>query len=118
VLKKAGIVVATAAAGLLAVSPLAFAGNKGDAESRDSNGNRGDQTIVQQDGDGGNNACSAEGGDVSADENGNSGVLNVIPLLNGVNALNNVNALQCVNLLNDNNVQVTLLGDNEVEEND
>jgi len=30
VLKKAGIVVATAAAGLLAVSPLAFAGDKGD----------------------------------------------------------------------------------------
>jgi hypothetical protein len=29
VLKKAGIVVATAAAGLLAVSPLAFAGDKG-----------------------------------------------------------------------------------------
>ena len=29
-LKKAGIVVATAAAGLLAVSPLAFAGDKGD----------------------------------------------------------------------------------------
>jgi hypothetical protein len=29
VLKKAGIVVATAAAGLLAVSPLAFAGEKG-----------------------------------------------------------------------------------------
>ena len=28
-LKKAGIVVATAAAGLLAVSPLAFAGDKG-----------------------------------------------------------------------------------------
>jgi hypothetical protein len=30
VLKKAGIVVAAAAAGLLAVSPLAFAGDKGD----------------------------------------------------------------------------------------
>jgi hypothetical protein len=32
VLKKAGIVVATAAAGLLAVSPLAFAGDKDDHE--------------------------------------------------------------------------------------
>jgi hypothetical protein len=30
VLKKAGIVVAAAAAGLLAISPLAFAGDKGD----------------------------------------------------------------------------------------
>lgn len=33
-LKKAGIVVATAAAGLLAVSPLAFAGDKGDDHGR------------------------------------------------------------------------------------
>jgi hypothetical protein len=32
VLKKAGIVVATAAAGLLAVSPLAFAGDKDDRD--------------------------------------------------------------------------------------
>ena len=33
-LKKAGIVVAAAAAGLLAVSPLAFAGDKGDSGSQ------------------------------------------------------------------------------------
>jgi hypothetical protein len=33
VLKKAGIVVATAAAGLLAVSPLAFAGDKDDHDN-------------------------------------------------------------------------------------
>jgi hypothetical protein len=38
VLKKAGIVVATAAAGLLAVSPLAFAGDKDDHEGRDHDG--------------------------------------------------------------------------------
>ena len=34
-LKKAGIVVATAAAGLLAVSPLAFAGDKDDHDRED-----------------------------------------------------------------------------------
>jgi hypothetical protein len=41
VLKKAGIVVATAAAGLLAVSPLAFAGDKDDHDHhRDHDGKR------------------------------------------------------------------------------
>ena len=40
-LKKAGIVVATAAAGLLAVSPLAFAGDKDDHDHhRDHDGKR------------------------------------------------------------------------------
>jgi hypothetical protein len=39
VLKKAGIVVATAAAGLLAVSPLAFAGDKDDHD-RDHDGKK------------------------------------------------------------------------------
>jgi hypothetical protein len=38
VLKKAGIVVTTAAAGLLAVSPLAFAGDKDDHDGRDRDG--------------------------------------------------------------------------------
>jgi hypothetical protein len=37
VLKKAGIVVATAAAGLLAVSPLAFAGDKDDHDHHREN---------------------------------------------------------------------------------
>jgi hypothetical protein len=41
VLKKAGIVVATAAAGLLAVSPLAFAGDKDDHDHhRDHDGHK------------------------------------------------------------------------------
>jgi hypothetical protein len=42
VLKKAGIVVATAAAGLLAVSPLAFAGDKGYDHNHD-HGHKGDK---------------------------------------------------------------------------
>jgi hypothetical protein len=39
VLKKAGIVVAVATAGLLAVSPLAFAGDRGDDHRGDNNSN-------------------------------------------------------------------------------
>lgn len=42
-LKKAGIVVAAAAAGLLAVSPLAFAGDKGDDHGH--HGSDGDNTV-------------------------------------------------------------------------
>jgi hypothetical protein len=133
VLKKAGIVVATAAAGLLAVSPLAFAGDKGHDEddghrgdkkhhsSHDSrydhnNNNNGDRTFVDQDGDGGNNACSnVQVADVDA-IGGNSGLLGLLPILNGNNALNNVNALQCVNVLNNNlngnDIGIGILGSN------
>jgi hypothetical protein len=130
VLKKAGIVVATAAAGLLAVSPLAFAGDKGDHEDHDGNGdkkrhsshdsryehnNNGDKTLVEQRGDGGNNACSnTQLGDFDA--TGGNGLLSLIPILNGVNALDQVNALQCVNVLNnnlnDNDLRIGILGDN------
>jgi hypothetical protein len=42
VLKKAGIVVATAAAGLLAVSPLAFAGESGGHWGHDKGDHKGD----------------------------------------------------------------------------
>jgi hypothetical protein len=134
VLKKAGIVVATAAAGLLAVSPLAFAGSKdghdghrghhdgGDDkrysshESRNEHNNNGDRSVFVQDGDGGNNACSnTQLGDFDA-FGGNSGFLGLLPILNGNNALDQVNALQCVNLLNNNlnhnNVAIDVLGRN------
>jgi hypothetical protein len=58
VLKKAGIVVATAAAGLLAVSPLAFAGDKDDHD-----GHRGhDKTNVE---------------DVNGVDNSSEGLINV-----------------------------------------
>jgi hypothetical protein len=53
VLKKAGIVVATAAAGLLAVSPLAFAGDHGgygwDHEDGDRQTNRVDSSGGEND---------------------------------------------------------------------
>jgi hypothetical protein len=57
VLKKAGIVVATAAAGLLAVSPLAFAGDKDDHD-----GHRGSEQA------------SAEGNSI---DNSSEGLINV-----------------------------------------
>lgn len=47
-LKKAGIVVATAAAGLLAVSPLAFAGSKHDHHGSEQAGS-GTNNIVSED---------------------------------------------------------------------
>ena len=134
-LKKAGIVVATAAAGLLAVSPLAFAGSKGghdgdyeghrgddkhhsshDSRYDHNNNDNGDKTLVEQRGDGGNNACSnTQVGRFDA-IGGNSGLLGLLPILDGNNALNNVNALQCVNLLNNNlnnnDLHVAVLGNN------
>lgn len=50
-LKKAGIVVAAAAAGLLAVSPLAFAGDKGDHGHHHDGGDKAINNVE----DGGNN---------------------------------------------------------------
>jgi hypothetical protein len=47
VLKKAGIVVAVAAAGLLAVSPLAFAGDKGDDSGHRHHG--GESNVIAGD---------------------------------------------------------------------
>jgi hypothetical protein len=47
VLKKAGIVVAAAAAGLLAVSPLAFAGDKGDDNGHRHHG--GESNVIAGD---------------------------------------------------------------------
>lgn len=49
VLKKAGILVAATAAGLLAVSPLAFAGGKGDHDDRYRGGNDGDRQVNRVD---------------------------------------------------------------------
>jgi hypothetical protein len=59
VLKKAGIVVAAAAAGLLAVSPLAFAGDKDD---RHGHGHGHDKTKVE---------------DINTIDNSSEGLINV-----------------------------------------
>jgi hypothetical protein len=61
VLKKAGIVVAAAAAGLLAVSPLAFAGDKGDYDHGHHHGG----TAVENT----NNAVDASQGLVNVADN-------------------------------------------------
>ena len=107
-LKKAGILVAATTAGLLAVSPLAFAGDKGWDGDRDRD--RGGSTSVVNeetnididerndidiDDSSVNNCDNAQG---SNDESRNGGGL----LLGAVSVLNssNVNALQCANILN------------------
>jgi hypothetical protein len=74
VLKKAGIVVATAAAGLLAVSPLAFAGDKDDHD-HDHDGKK--KVKVE---------------DVNHIDDSNNGLINVSD--------NNVNAQVCTNDVN------------------
>nr|WP_255426247.1 hypothetical protein [Pseudonocardia sp. C8] len=88
-MKKAGIVTAGVTAGLLAVSPLAFAG------------------------DGGHGHGHGHGGKVHADQINNidsdrvssqNGLVNV----GDVNALNNTNVLSCS--LNDADVAVSILG--------
>jgi hypothetical protein len=110
VLKKTATVAAIAAAALLSASPLALADDKKDGHDD------GHKTIVKQEGDGGNNACkNTQVGEFEA-IGGNSGLLGVLPILNGINALDQVNALQCVNLLNNNlngnEVGVAIFGDN------
>ena len=86
-LKKAGIVVATAAAGLLAVSPLAFAGSKHDHHGSEQTGSGDDQV----------NSVTEDR------ERSSSGLVNV-DALNGDNEVNV--PIQVCN----NNVPVNVLG--------
>jgi len=75
VLKKAGILVASTAAGLLAVSPLAFAGDKGD--DHHDGGHDGDRQVNRVDND---------------RESNQLGLVNV----GDVNALNDVNVCPAI----------------------
>lgn len=106
-LKNAGILVAATAAGLLAVSPLAFAGDKGYDGGPEGSNN--ETSIVNEENnvnieDSSINNCENTQG--SNDESTNGGGL----LLGAVSVLNssNVNTLQCTNILNN------FLNDNEV----
>ena len=107
-LKKAGIVVAAAAAGLLAVSPLAFAGDKDDHE-----GHRG-------------HSHGSKVGDVNQIDNSNEGLINVADnnIAVPVNVCDNQVPIALVQVpLNDFIVPVTaalgILGSAEAEaEND
>ena len=101
-LKKAGIVVATAAAGLLAVSPLAFAGDKDD---HDGHGH----------GHGHGHHGSSKVEDVNSIDGSNSGLINVAGnnIAVPVNACDNqipVNVLGVQVPLNDTNVLADLTG--------
>jgi hypothetical protein len=75
VLKKAGILVAATAAGLLAVSPLAFAGDKWDGDGND--GRDGDRQVNRVD---------------NERESNQLGLVNV----GDVNALNDVNVCPAI----------------------
>ena len=83
-LKKAGIVVATAAAGLLAVSPLAFAGDKDDHDGHGHGHGHHGKTEVE---------------DVNSIDGSNSGLINVA----GNNVAVPINAC-------DNQIPVNVLG--------
>ncbi|MEV1291110.1 hypothetical protein [Pseudonocardia sp. NPDC049635] len=90
-LKKAGIVTAGVTAGLLAVSPLAFAGDGG----YDRGHKHGDRTVVNADQV--NNLDQAR-----TSEQG--GLINV----GDINALNNANVLSCT--LNSADIAASVLG--------
>ncbi len=123
-LKKTGIVVASITAGLLALSPLAFATDDKDHDDKssshyddkndDGSGNNNDNSLVGNDiADSSINNCENNQNTDSADDGTDSGSLVEVPVdtLND----NNVNALQCTNILNnflnDNTVNVDLLSD-------
>ena len=99
-LKKAGIVVATAAAGLLAVSPLAFAGDKGDHDGHGKgHGHHGSSKVE----------------DVNSIDGSNEGLINVAGnnIAVPVNVCDNqvpVNVLGVQVPLNDTNVLADLTG--------
>jgi hypothetical protein len=78
VLKKAGILVAATAAGLLAVSPLAFASGKYDGHDHGHGGGDGDRQVNRVD-----------GGDRESNQRG---LVNV----GDVNALNDVNVCPAI----------------------
>jgi hypothetical protein len=100
VLKKAGIVVAAAAAGLLAVSPLAFAGDKDDHDGHGHGHGHHGKTEVE---------------DVNSIDGSNSGLINVAGnnIAVPVNACDNqipVNVLGVQVPLNDTSVLADLTG--------
>ena len=116
-LKKAGIIVATAAAGVLALSPLAFAGEKNDSDkSKDSHAkvvenNRTEENI--------SNDCQFgnDGGETNQGLFGGSSLLGALAPLTGAvaNAPIQANTLNCTNVnledtidLDSNNTDTTV----------
>jgi hypothetical protein len=113
VLKKAGIIVATAAAGVLAFSPLAFAG-EGHHDADKNYGKKDHHAKVVEPSntstDNVSNDCQFgnQSGDAAQLQDGGSSLLGVASALVGTvtNAAGQVNALNCTN------VNVTDLVDN------
>lgn len=110
-LKKAGIIVAASAAGILAFSPLAFAGSKGDNDgSHHGDDDKKTSKVVKKDDDGDTkkdnleNECdfSNEGGDVEQGLLGGSSPVGVVGAVAGLAA----NATSQLDTLNCNNVNV------------
>jgi len=96
VLKKAGILVAAAAAGLVALSPIAFAGEHHEAPVNHTN--------VSQDNVGNDCASRQEAAQVDQDVTGGDALAGVAGLVTGIAAPVDAQtaALNCTNLVFDN----------------
>jgi hypothetical protein len=95
VLKKAGIVVAVATAGLLAVSPLAFAGDKGDPHFHGHDGKHDGKKVQVE--------------DVNHFDDSNKALINVADNNVAVNACNNGD-IELISIIDDVAGALTLLG--------
>jgi hypothetical protein len=125
VLKKAGIIVAASAAGILAFTPLAFAGSKGDDNGSHHSKDDKSNSKSHKDDDGGDH--KDDGGDTSKDnvsndcEFGNEGGSPVANATGGNSLLGAVglvsslatDATSQLNTLNCNNINVTDLVDTD-----
>jgi len=108
VLKKAGIILAVTTAGVLALSPLAFAGDKGhDADKHYGKDDKGHSRVVENDVNRDNISNDCQFGNTTGATNqgvfGGSGLLGVLAPVTGIVA----NVPIQTNLLNCNNVNVT-----------
>ena len=102
-LKKAGIVVAAAAAGLLAVSPLAFAGDKDDPAHHDHRDHNGHKKVKVE--------------DVNHVDDSNKGLINISDNNVALNACNNGD-IELISVIDDVAGALALFGHADAEAND
>jgi hypothetical protein len=105
VLKKAGIILAATTAGVLALSPLAFAGDKGhDADKHYGKDDKGHSRVVENDVNRDNISNDCQFGNTTGDTNqgvfGGSSLLGVLSPVTGIvaNAPIQNNLLNCTNV--------------------
>jgi hypothetical protein len=104
VLKKAGIVVATAAAGILAFTPLAFAGSSDHDANKHYGKDHGHSKVEKNDTSEGNltNDCQFgnQGGSPTASAVGGSSLLGVVGVVTSLatDATSQLNTLNCNNI--------------------